>query len=345
MTRALLSTLLVLLALPVFASAQFSIPGFEDHLTITAMPLVPGPNEFVHFFIEGSIFSSQNADASWSVHGKAVEQSGDGGIDVQMGAAGEETVVVATVGSQTLTRTIVPATVDILVEGEGYTPPFFKGRPLAPPGTTLRAQAIPHFGSIGASVANDKIMFTWRQNGAVVASGKGRATATLSAPPLFGADTISVEARSQDGAYAGSASVRLPGIDPVATLYVHHPLVGIKYYDAVLEGGSVEDVETTFTAVPYFADARNPSDPGLIYEWSVNGRAVPKDTESAGEITINADSASGVAQLSLTLSSSVNFFLHAEQSWNLRFLGAGSAFPGGAQQSSSDSSIFRTGVQ
>ncbi|HEY4527372.1 MAG TPA: hypothetical protein VJK53_06055 [Candidatus Paceibacterota bacterium] len=345
MTRALLSTLLLLLALPPYASAQFSIPGFEDQLTITATPSLPGPNEFVHFSVEGAIFSSQNADASWSVNGKEVVPHEDGSIDVQMGRAGEKTVVIATVGSQTLTHTIIPTTVDLIVEGGGYTPPFFKGRPLASPGTVLRVQAIPHFGSAGVTIANDQIMFTWRQNGTVVASGKNRATATLSAPPLFGADTILVEARSQDGAYAGSASVRLPGIDPAATLYVHHPLVGIKYYDAVEEGESVEDVETTFAAVPYFADARSPSDPGLIYEWSVNGRAVRADAERASEITINADSASGVAQLSLTLSSSVNFFLHAEQSWNLRFLGTGSALPGGAPQSSSDSSIFRTGIQ
>ncbi len=342
--RALLGILLAFLGLPAFAAAQFSIPGFNDQLTLTMTPTIAGPFEHVRFSVEGLVFGGQNTDVAWTVNEKAIEGDDTGAIVVSMGAAGEKTTVTATVGSQTLSSTVIPTTVDLLIDATSYVPPFFKGRPLASPGTMLRLLAIPHFGSAGSTVPNDQITFTWRQSGTVVASGKGRAAVTLPAPPLFGADTISVEARSTDGVHAGIASVRLPGIDPSATLYINHPLVGIEYYRAIESRASVPEVETTFIAVPYFAEAQRPSDAHLVYEWSVNGRAVPEAEGRMNEITINADGSSGEARLGLTLSSSLNFFMRAEQSWDIDFPGSGSALPNALSPSSSDN-LFQSGLQ
>ncbi|RJQ33452.1 hypothetical protein C4568_04705 [Candidatus Parcubacteria bacterium] len=329
---------LFLIVAPALASAQFWLPGFEDKLTMIMTPTAPGPYSSVHLTLEGSLFNNQSTTVAWTVNGTAVAANADGSIDIQMGAAGEKKTIVATMGTQTVTRVVIPATVDLLVEATSYTPPFFKGRPLASPGTNVRALAIPHLGDI----TSNEITYTWRQNGSVIAQGKGRSSITLSAPPLFGADTISVEARSADSTYVASASVRLPGIDPNATLYINHPLVGIEYYDAIESGAEISDTEVTFSAVPYFISAGGPSAQDLIYEWVINGRPVPAGETKMNELTINAANSTGAAQIALSLSSSVNFFLRADQSWNVRFTGTGSTIPGVVPQSSD--SRFESGI-
>lgn len=331
---------------PQLARAQFSIPTIADNLTIVATPSAPGPHTPVHLSLESTV--TKSAVATWTVNGRAVSTNEDtGGIDIQTGALGEKTTITASVdgdnGAQTVTLTLVPTAVDLLLDATSYVPPFFKGRPLASPGTTLRAQALPHFGNT-TPVSNDRIMFTWRQGGAVVASGVGKSSVSLAAPPLFGSDTISVEAQSVDGAYAGEASVQLPGIDPNATLYVNNPLTGIEYYDAIQNGAKVPDIETTLIAVPYFTEAQSPNDAQFIYDWKVNGEAVPDGASNASEITINSSNSTGAANLSLTLSSSANFYLHADQSWNISFPGTKSALPGASIPSSS-SDVFHTGIQ
>ncbi|HEY4487288.1 MAG TPA: hypothetical protein VI483_00820 [Candidatus Paceibacterota bacterium] len=342
---------LILLSAPTVAAAQFSLFGSTDDLAIVAEPSNPEPNSTVVLSVESVLLDLDSADIAWTVNGKLVEAPDvPNRITVETGAAGTKLTATAKVttsdGKFEKTLTITPAAVDLIIDAVSYVPPFYKGRPLASPGTTMRLLAIPHFAdSNGVSLSNEAMLFTWRQNGSVVASGRGKAAVTLPAPGLFGSDTLSVEAKSLDGFHAGSASVQLPGIDPQATLYVSHPLYGIEYFDAIDSQASVADVEMTFVAVPYFAEAMSPNDARLVYEWSVNGRAVPGAGTNASEITINSDNSSGVAALSLDLTSSSNFYLHATQSWNVRFPGGmlgGGTIPGTTPQSST---IFHTGVQ
>lgn len=342
---------LILLSVPMIATAQFSLFGSTNDLAIVATPSNPAPNSAVILSLESVLMDLDSADISWTVNGKPVEISGaPNSITVQTGSAGTKLTAAVKVttssGEFEKTLAIVPASVDLIVDAVSYVPPFYKGRPLASPGTTMRLLAIPHFADAdGTQLSSDAILFTWRQNGSVVASGRGKAAVSLPAPGLFGSDIFSVDAKSQSGLYGGSASVQLPGIDPQATLYVSHPLHGIEYFDAIDSQTNVSDVEMTFAAVPYFVEAASPNDARLVYEWAVNGRAVPEASTNASEITINSDNSSGVAALSLDLTSSSNFYLHATQSWNIQFPGGalgGGTIPGTTPQSST---IFHTGVQ
>ena len=334
---------------PLIGSAQL-LPGFKEDLSISASPTNPSPYSTVQLSLESVMIDLENTSTVWTVNGKAVD-AGErpDRITIQTGAAGSKISVVAqtegVMGTIEATLTLIPSALDLIVEGQSYVPPFYKGRPLPAPGTSMRLLAIPHFTSAGSSpLSKDDLLFTWRHNGSVIASGKGKSTLSIASPDLFGADTYSVEATSQDGLSVGSASVLLPGIDPQATLYVNHPLHGIEFYNALPKEAAVPDVEMTFIAVPFFTDATSPNDARLMHEWSVNGRSVPRSGDSASEITINSDNSSGTAHIALDLTSVSNYNLHAAQSWTIRFPGSlgGGQIPGTVPQSST---IFHTGVE
>lgn len=259
----------------------------------------------------------------------------------------------------TAVQTNIPSSpVDLLFDADSYVPPFYRGRALPSAGTNMHLQALARFGG----VPDSQITYTWRRNGQVESSvsGAGRSSISLTAPTLFGTDTISVDARTADGSMYGSASVAISSIDPRATLYQDHPLFGIEYYNALTpleaspltgltDQNSIPDLEMTFAAVPYFAQASNPNDPRLAYAWSVNGAPVSAATTSlpaqagGSEITINAQNSSGLAAISLLLTSPINFLLHGEGSWNVLFSREGLGTRS-AQNPGTSGGIFHTGI-
>src|SRR5262249_28595985 len=153
------------------------------------------------------------------------------------------------------------------------------------------------------SIPDSSITYTWKVNDRVQGSlsGLGRSSLVIGAPPLFGSDTVEVDAHSNDGSAYGSATLSIPAVDPQPTLYLDDPLNGIEYYNALGAQASVGQLEATFAAVPYFVAARSPDDRSLTYAWSVNGQPVPSSTSSASELTVNAAGSSGIASLSLTI--------------------------------------------
>ena len=81
--------------------------------------------------------------------------------------------------------------------------------------------------------------------------------------------------------------------------------------------------ETSFAAVPYFAQAASPADPHLSYDWTVNGNSIASDKQNPNDITISAQNA-GVAHIALSLSDLTNPFVSSTGSWDVSFGSASS---------------------
>ncbi|HWP61544.1 MAG TPA: hypothetical protein VN495_03000 [Candidatus Paceibacterota bacterium] len=215
--------------------------------------------------------------------------------------------------------------IDLLYDTDSYTPPFYRGRALASAGTIMHFTAIPHFaGAGGAAIPTSSITFTWKIDGRVEGevSGKGAASVALPSPTLYGRNTIEVDANAGGGVY-GSASITIAALDPEPMLYEDHPLYGIEYYNALGTQTTVPDIEMTFAAIPFFAQAGSASDASLTYQWSVNGQTVAATSSNENEITINASNSNGLAALAVSLSSRVNAFLAGHGTWNILFSRAG----------------------
>ena len=315
--------------LPAVTSAQAGAqlnPIFNADLTLELSPLYPRPGETVRVTARSTLVDLSGATLEWLENGKKVAGGvGVTFVDAKAGALGTETTVTAIVFENGIevrreSARIHPIELELLWESDSYVPPFFRGRALPSAGTMLSLEAIPRFKRAGGSFVPDgDITFTWRRNGYVVqkVSGRGASRVRLESPSLFGVDTITAEARTSDGLFESAASVRIRSVEPQLVLYEKHPLFGVMYHNAIPPRSFRPEVEVSFTAVPYFAEALTDTDGRLTYEWKVNGNSIGNDLERPNSITINARGSSGLALIELALSHATNLFLNSFGSWTV----------------------------
>lgn len=319
-------------ALP--AHAQYNIPDASAALSISLSPTYPQPGQTVNLSLSSTLYDLGESVVVWRANGRVIAE-GEGVTETRV-TAGERgtitTVSAAIAGGVASTEvSIRPTEISILWESDSHTPPFFSGRALPSAGTSVKLHAITYFAEPGkAEISPNNIIFTWKRNGGTLrdVSGRGKASATIDAPYLFGADTISVEAVSADGTIAGSASVRIPSVEPLLTLYQRHPIFGTMYYSALTGTSFVSESEMSFSAEPYYADAKTARDPLLAYEWQVNSAAVTADATDPNTITIDASRSTGIARIDLDLYHRTNLFLSGSGTWLITFTRAGNGGAG-----------------
>ena len=316
-----------------FAHAQFGLPGGTD-LSITSAPEYPAPNSSVRLSLRSVFLDLSASTITWYANDAVVAEGvGLSETNIVAPPLGSEARVRVEVGGQdgnfVATGFIRPTEMDLLWEADSYVPPFYRGRALPSPGSSVRLFAVPRFQRPGtqSSVPPDELIYTWKKNNRIIqaVSGRGKHTVTMESPVLFGADTITVEARTADGILRGFASVRIASVEPTLSLYMNHPVFGILYHQALTKESVIPETEVVFTAVPYFAPTRSPDNSQLIYDWSINTTEIGSDPEHPSSITINAEGSSGLAQIELALTHATNFFISSFGTWNITLSGTGSA--------------------
>ncbi|MBI4093865.1 hypothetical protein HY417_02785 [Candidatus Kaiserbacteria bacterium] len=301
---------------------------FGADLAIDVSPAHPTPGERVLAKVHSTLIDLSATELTWSVNGKTIAAGiGITDVDVAAGKLGSEmrlTVTALEAGLEFASAEafIRPVELDLVWESDSYTPPFYRGRALPSAETNLRLETIPRFiRSDGSSVATRDLIFTWKRGGYVMqsVSGRGKSTAVIESPSLFGADTISVEVKTSDGTLVGERSVRIASRTPHIALYQIHPVLGITYHRAFLEENLIPETEATFSAAPYFAEARHADDSTLRYQWKIHGIEIQNDEARPSTITINAENSSGEALVELFLTHATNLFLDTTDSWNFIF--------------------------
>ncbi|OGG56533.1 hypothetical protein A3D71_03290 [Candidatus Kaiserbacteria bacterium RIFCSPHIGHO2_02_FULL_55_20] len=326
---ALLAVSIFFFALP--AHAQSSLPGTGGTILLTYSPVSPSPGDTVRLSVRGTSDGVSDSDIVWQVNGKTVAQGkGVDSTPVKVGALGTETQISVTATASDGTTTsaqavIIPTELDLLVDSDSYVPPFYRGRPRASVGTNLHVQALPVFRRAGKQVSASSLIYTWRRNDVILGSisGMGRSEATIPVEHLYGIDTISVEARSADGALSHTSSVSFSAYEPVLALYEDHPLNGVLYHRALGASAFVPGTEMTFAAVPFFAPVTTLHDPALDFAWHVNTAAVVTNSATPDKITINAENSSGIALIQLEVTHATNYSLEAKGGWNVTFSSGG----------------------
>ncbi len=134
---------------------------------------------------------------------------------------------------------------------------------------------------------------------------------------------MSVEVESSDGLLSGESSVAIHAEDPTIMLYKSHPVFGVLYGSALGRSTSLSESEMTFTAVPYFASVRTPTNRQLQYTWRINGTKIATDANKPNELTLKASASSNIALIQLALTHATNFFLDSSGTWNVTFSARG----------------------
>lgn len=196
------------------------VPGLSIDLAIEMSPLNPNPGDKVSLKATSYSVDLSQLNIVWNYNGKVVASGiGKNQISIIAPAAGTTGIINATVNGMGLTSGsaviyLRPASVDLLWEAtDAYTPPFYKGKALLPPGGTIKISAIP------SASAPKNLTYNWSRNGSVLgnASGFNKNSLTIKQDTLDNQERINLDIKG--GAFSGSSSTNLTASDPILLAY------------------------------------------------------------------------------------------------------------------------------
>lgn len=184
--------------------------------------------------------------------------------------------------------------VDLLWQGETYTPPFYEGKALWSHQSRITLVAIPH--GLGNSAS---LNYKWTKNGTVLGNinGVGKNTLSFVDSVISRPQTIKVEILDGDKSVLASNSVYITPQPPSLAVYENNPLYGFMFNKEITEY-EMREKEVAFAAFPFFFSASSRIDPTLAYEWKSNAGGV--DTQSS--VTYRSpDEGSGLSRITVKI--------------------------------------------
>jgi hypothetical protein len=309
-------------------AAQPAIPGMGETLTLEVEPrtIIESGSE-VTISARSFLIDLDRAAIAWVVNGTRVETAdGEKVFKTKVGSIGSETKVTMLVeGANGLSAApevvLRPVELELQWESDGYTPPLYRGRTLASPGSTIISQAEVRFvRSNGTHILPQDIVYSWSLNGRALGdvSGRGKSSARIPVTELYGDAIISVDATSLDSVFHAARSARVPQVEPHIMLYRAHPLLGLDYHNAIAAQSVFTDSEVTVAALPYFSSGNGPFDKGLSYVWMVEGKKVPTDATNPFLLTLSlVEKTFGSTVIGVVLQNTYNTLQTTEQRWSV----------------------------
>lgn len=203
-----------------FFSSLFTLAqALPQDIDITLYPAEPKPGERVTATATSYSMDLNSATITWVYNGTTLSV-GTGKNSISFTAPSSSAVATLSVtasgsaGSAQSSLIIRSASVDVIWEAiDSYTPPFYKGKALAPVGGRLRAVAV------GSATAPKTLSYSWNYNNSAVPaqSGTNKNSVTIKTDVLGGNESFGVIARS--GGFNGSGSIVVPLRNPDVLLY------------------------------------------------------------------------------------------------------------------------------
>ncbi len=205
--------------------------------------------------------------------------------------------------------------VDILWQGETYTPPFYLGKSLWSKESTITLVAMP----TGLGSASN-LNYRWIRNGTVLgnASGIGRSSISYTDSILSRPQEIRLEIVSGQNVAASNSIIIVPKA-PSLLIFEDNPLYGFMFHEAVRQTYNFPRAEVTFGAFPLFFSNSN-----LEYNWTTNSG----ETSKTRMVTYRAPAdTEGEATVSLRVRSSKLVTQDAHSNFNINFKNVSSVNP------------------
>lgn len=305
---------LVVFSAPLFfALAQFS--GVGEPLQFTLRPERPAPNDSVEIVLESFVTDLSTADITWVVNDRVVASGSERRITVNAGPAGGSVKIVARVraldgSTYSKELRLRPAEVTLLWQSEGYAPPFYRGKALAPFEGRVTVVALPLFTREDGTAVNSRdLIYSWSENDEPVAesSGAGKNSFVFRGRVPIRPVDVSVVVTSRDKTLVAEARDSIFTQPPALLLYENHPRYGIRFNRAIQSRTVLEEDELTLSAVPFFFETKARDGGEVRYEWALN--FLPRPAETASFITLRrAGDAGGESVVSLTAQETTHLF-------------------------------------
>lgn len=280
--------LLSLIFAPIFSFAQAILPpGYEEEVILKITPEIPAPKQNVSARVENYSTDLSKSVIVWKLDG-SVKSQGVGLVNYNFTApdSGGKTNLSVEIqkpaGAGVLSKSlnIAPAGLDLIYEGETYTPPFYKGRSLFSHQSILNVVAMPDFYENGIKIPSDKIIYNWEKDDEFIQSisGQGKSSAKFEGKLISRPFTITVVAQSPNSNIKARRKITINPIKPSVVMYENNPLYGSVFEKALNTTFNLNREELGITAIPYFFSSRDRSASNIKYSWFENGNLVSDET-------------------------------------------------------------------
>ena len=331
MNRFLFLVLIFLVSPVVLVSAQVTpsdaLKSLSENVDITTSPANPGPNTPVTIKIASYSFDINSAQITWTVNGKVVKDGiGETTITTNTGASNAPTNITINIkplngSSFSKTITLKPVSVDILLEGYSYTPPFYKGLSLYTNQNTVLLVAMPNITNSSGNLLNaGNLIYTWSQDNTVLGdqSGYGKNSLSLTDSVLSQPTTISVVATDLNKTFIAQNSIYLAPSSPFVLFYENNPLYGLRFENALLNNFSMTDKEINIVGIPFYFAIAEKLNNSLKYTWTINGSTTSAPNYNS-IILRQGGTTTGTASLGLQINNPVRVFQSDTKSININY--------------------------
>lgn len=284
---------------PLLVQAQVSAGGFIQNASIVLEPNNPEPYSTFSASINDYALPSQTTSVSWKINGIVVTSNNNlRNIKVESGEAGKPITIEAILGlnanqSLTLSKTITPIYLDIVVEPQTRTPAFYLGRGLPSIESQVNLKAI----LSGINLPTKDLVYSWQVNDQFIEGGplRGRNNVLITVP-RGNSFLISLSITKLNGEELIKKTLRLPSVDPEVHFYEKTALYGLN--QKALSSLALTGNSATITAEPYYLALNTYNQPSLL-EWTVDGKKSTVSTNNPYEITLArpAREGSGTSQI------------------------------------------------
>lgn len=291
------------------ANAQVStnIQGIELKVSNNS----PAPGQSLTVTAESYVANLNSSNITWKLNDQ-IYQKGVGitSITVQAPALGKKlniNIVAVSPEGRTMTTnvSISSGNVDLILEAEGYTPPFFLGKIPLVYQNQYRIIAMPHLADAsGKEYDPQTLVYQWSKDSRVVQdqSGYGKQTFNWKDEIVPRQRLISVKVFARDGSAQAEKIIPIEASAPFVAFYKDDPLYGTLFNSALPSNASLgRSGEMSVLAVPFGFNKPREGLGNLSFNWLIN--SVKQDSLSANQsITLRApDNAGGASNIELSI--------------------------------------------
>jgi hypothetical protein len=318
--------LLVLGGLNIGVSQAQGLPPVSG-LQLTLSDPVPSPGQTVTVTAQSYSFEINTANIVWTVDGR-INTRGIGltKIDITAPAAGKKrTVNVSATTPQGRTYTssisVGSGSIDLIIETDGYVPPFFRGKTPMAYQNKIKVIAIPHLANAaGTEYAVNSLVYTWNRNGTVLQdqSGYGKQTITMLGDIVPRDYTLTVNVSSRDNANRAEETILIKAGEPSITFYNEDPLYGPLFNRSV--SGTIRigtERELGIRAVPF--GFSRPTIDALSFNWRINGAERTELNNHESLILRAQENTVGISNIQLAVRNLENILQGSEASFSAIF--------------------------
>lgn len=208
--------------------------------------------------------------------------------------------------------------IDILWQGDVYTPPFYKGRALWTNQAELTIVAVPHILDNGGREINpDNLTYKWWKNSEVLGTinGVGRKNLTFTGPIVMRPQNIKIEILDERGFLRAGETIEFTPRQPRILVYEDNPLLGLMLHKEVGSLYQMSSSEISLVGIPLFFST-GVRDPGFLeYNWTTAG----SKSEGGGNVVYRMpDRTSGRAGVGVRISNENRIMQSAQKNFSLQ---------------------------